>query len=73
MRILLHKGDQADVWKQARLGVLHPEQKQCKHILLNSLAAVISKNKRDVAGNSVKVVHPWVRHTLLGGIQFCRP
>jgi len=27
--------------------------------LLNSLAAVICKNKRNAAGNSEKVMHPW--------------
>jgi len=38
------------------------EQKQCKNVL-NSLATVLNKNKRNAAGGSVKVVHPWHSRT----------
>jgi len=34
---------------------------QKNKITLNSLATVIHKNKRNAAGNSEKVVHPWCR------------
>jgi len=36
------------------------EQKQCKNIL-NSMAAVIRKNKRNAVGNGEKVVHPCIK------------
>jgi len=38
------------------------EQKRCKKIVWNSLAAVLHKNKRNATGNSAKVVQPWARY-----------
>ena len=43
------------------------EQKQCKKTnkSLDSLAAVDHKNKRNAAGNSEKLVQPWIYAILL--------
>jgi len=46
------------VRKQARLSVWKQNRSNAKINILNSLAAVIVKNKGKVAGNSEKVVHP---------------
>jgi len=41
---------------------MEAQQKQCKKFILNLLADVIRKNKRNAAGNSEKVVHPYCKY-----------
>jgi len=58
MRILSKKAAK-HVWKLASLSVWKQNRSNAKNKnILNLLAAVIRKNKRNAASNSEKIVHP---------------
>jgi len=53
---------ETDVCKQPRLSVCMQNRSNAKNIsILNPLEAVIHKSKRNAAGKSEKIVHPWSR------------
>jgi len=60
MSILSRKDCQTDAWRKARLCVWKQNKSNLKKTknIMNYLADVIHKIKRNAAGNSEKVVHP---------------